>query len=144
MRGQVAVAVGIMMLAGCVELPATTRTAVTHEIKMKDRLSSTDLSVHVGDEVQWTSQRSAATRIEFPGLTSDMLSCQRGFRNFIGMVKGSTTIASNQSASLCFNKTGVYKYTAKVEPATPGGKALNESGTIRVTTPAGGRTRGEE
>ncbi|HET9962841.1 MAG TPA: hypothetical protein VFQ34_10940 [Nitrospiraceae bacterium] len=135
---------GLLLLAGCTGLPSTTRTAVVHELKFKDKLSQSDLSARVGDEIQWTNQRPLAVRVDFPGLTPDMLSCQRGFSNFLGFTRGFSNIAPTQSASLCFNKAGVYKYTAKTDPAKTGGKALNESGTVRVTAPTGARTRGEE
>ena len=144
MRTGYAVLAGIIILGGCAALPSTTRTAVTHDLKFKDRLSQSELSVRIGDEIQWTNQRQTPTRVDFPGLTPDMLSCQRGFSNFLGFTRGFSNIAPNQSASLCFHRAGVYKYTAKVEPSTPGGKALSESGTIRVTAPTVGRNRGEE
>jgi hypothetical protein len=143
--GKLAVAMmGLFLLAGCTGLPTTTRTAVVHELKLKDRLSQSDLSARIGDEIQWTNQRLDTTRIDFPGLTPDLLSCQHGFSNFLGFTRGFSNVAPAQRASLCFNKAGIYKYTVKTQPAKPGEKALSEAGTIRVTAPTGARTRGEE
>lgn len=124
----------IVLTAACSSLPPTTRTGAIHEIRFEEHLMPTELIAQVGDEIRWVNHRSMPARVDFPGVVEDV-SCERGFRNVLGLRQESATVQSNESVSLCFAKSGFYTYNARMDAAVPGGKLI-EQGTIRVGTPA--------
>jgi plastocyanin len=95
-----------------------------------------NLRVETGDEIRWINQRNTAVTVEFLEGAFDKVSCEQGFSkrgltNLRGAREESTTIKSNDSASLCFAVAGTVTYNARMESAVAGGQTI-ESGTIRV------------
>ncbi len=125
---------GLLLVTGCAGLAETTRTAVIHEVKCEENLTPADLTVRVGDEVRWVNHRTLPVRIDIPGLNKDMLSCERDFSNFMGMVGETTELSAGKSVSLCFSKGMVISYNARMKSAVPGGMVI-QPGTIRVIGP---------
>lgn len=132
MRGTLFALTGLLMATGCSGLPEVTRTAVIHEVKLAEHMEPADLTVAAGDEVRWVNQRMLSARVEIPGLTKEMLSCDRGFTNVFGSVREVVELDSHETASLCFAKGMVISYNARMKSAGPGGIVI-EPGTIRVT-----------
>ena len=126
-------AAAVVGLVGCI-LPHTTRTAVIHDVKIEDELSSETLMVQPGDEIRWINLRKQDVTIDIPNLTSDKLSCQRGFRNWMGQVDESVSLKPNETASLCFKTPTVVNYNVRVETALAGGEKLLP-GTVKIGQP---------
>lgn len=135
MRNIWCASVAIALLAGCTSLPQTSRTAVIHEVKFEANLEPADLTVHVGDEIRWVNHRTLPVLIDIPGLSGEMLSCDRGFSGMMGGVSELKELEPSKSASLCFSKPIVISYNARMRSADPGGMKI-EPGTIRVVAPA--------
>ena len=123
----------VLSLAGCM-LPHTTRTAVIHDVKIDDELSSETLMVQPGDEIRWVNMRKMAVQLDIPNLASDRLSCQRGFRNWMGQIDESVSLQPNETVSLCFKAPTVVHYNVRAETALAGGKKLLP-GTLKVGQP---------
>jgi len=111
--------------------PPTTRSGEVHDVKIEEALTPAILTVGIGDEVRWVNHRTRPVRIDFLGDALDDVSCRRGFSNWIGMKKESTTVAVNESASLCFAKAAVIDYNVRMDSALPGGKQIVR-GEVRV------------
>lgn len=120
-------------LVGCT-LPRTTRTAVVHDVKIGDELSSETLMVDSGDEIRWINLRKLEVHIDIPNLSSDQLSCQRGFRNWMGQVDESVGLKPDETVPLCFKTPAVVNYNVREETALAGGKKLLP-GTVKVAQP---------
>ena len=122
-------------------LPETSRTTAVHDIKLAEKLSADKILVEPGDEVRWINYRKSAMRVEVPRLDTDNLSCQRGFTNWMGLLGDVAQLEANNTASLCFNKTGVIDFAVGAATSLGGGEQLLP-GVIRVGSPlAGGSKR---
>lgn len=130
---KILIVAAVLSLVGCM-LPRTTRTAVIHDVKVEDELSSETLMVQPGDEIRWINLRKQDVSIDIPNLTSDKLSCQRGFRNWMGLVTEAVNIHPNETVSLCFKAPTVVHYNVRAETALAGGKKLLP-GTVKVGEP---------
>ena len=119
---------------GCTSLPETSRTTVVHDIELAEKLSVDNILVQPGDEVRWINYRKSAVRVEVPRLDTDNLSCQRGFTNWRGSLGDVARLEANDTASLCFNKTGVIDFAVGAATSLGGGEQLL-SGVIRVGSP---------
>ena len=128
----VALAGLIMMLVGCASLPQTTRTGEIHQIGIEQDLSPVEITVKVGEEVRWVNSRSMDSRIDFLPATLKNLSCQKGFRDFMGRMQESVSLKPNESASLCFSMAMEVKYNVRMDAGVPG-REKTVSGMIRVT-----------
>lgn len=123
---------GLIGLSACaMSTPPTTRNGEVHDVKIEEALTPAILTVGIGDEVRWVNHRTRPVRIDFLGDALDDVSCRRGFSNWIGMKKESTTVAVNESASLCFAKAAVIDYNVRMDSALPGGKQIVR-GEVRV------------
>ena len=134
MRRSLIALAGLLLMTGCAGLAETTRTAVIHEVKFEENLTPADLTVRVGDEVRWVNHRTLPVRIDIPGMNREMLSCERDFSNFIGLVGETAELSPSKSVSLCFSKGMVISYNARMKSAVPGGMVI-QPGTIRVVGP---------
>jgi plastocyanin len=126
----------LLTAAGCTTVAATTRTGSIHEVTFEERMTPVNLRVQSGDEVRWVNQRTSPVTVEFLAGALDTVTCEigfstRGLRNLRGKLQESTTIAPNDSASLCFSSAGTITYNARMESAVAGGQQI-ESGTVRV------------
>jgi hypothetical protein len=130
---KVLIVAAVLGLVGCT-LPRTTRTAVIHDIKIAEDLSSETLMAQPGDEIAWINMRKMEVQLDVPNLSSDQLSCQRGFRNWMGQVDESVVLKPNDIVSLCFKAPMVVNYNVRAETALPGGKQLM-GGTVKVGQP---------
>jgi hypothetical protein len=54
-----------------------------------------------------------------------------GFSSFLRRQQETATIEPNETASLCFSKTGTVTYNARMDSPVAGGQVI-ESGTIRI------------
>ncbi len=123
---------GLIGLSACaMSTPSTTRSGEIHDVKIEEGLTPAVLTVGIGDEVRWINHRSSDVRIDFLDGALDDVSCQRGFTNWMGMQKESTTVGANKSASLCFVKAAVIDYNVRMDSALPGGKQIVR-GEVRV------------
>ena len=123
---------GLIGLSACAMLdPPTTRSGEIREVKIEEVIIPATLAVGIGDEVRWVNHRRLPVRIDFLGKELDEVSCQRGFTNWIGMMKESATVGGGESASLCFSKAGVITYNVGMDSALPGGKQI-ALGEVRV------------
>ncbi|MGC3976701.1 MAG: hypothetical protein QM771_20315 [Nitrospira sp.] len=126
---------GIVLLGaaayGCTSLPDTTRTAVVQDVKIEEKLSSEHIRVQAGDEVRWVNYRKLGVRVEVPNVTTDDLSCQRGFSNWMGSFREVATLKPNETAALCFEKAGVFNYIVRAETSLGGGMQVLP-GTVGV------------
>jgi plastocyanin len=128
--------VSLLATAGCASVAETTRTGSIHEVLFEERMTPANLRVQPGDEVRWVNQRTSPVTVEFLAGALDTVTCETGFstrglRNMRGKLQESTTIAPNDSASLCFANAGTINYNARMESAVAGGQQI-ESGTVRV------------
>lgn len=112
------------------DLKPSTRTGKISNIMIGEQIKPEEMQVHPGDEVRWVNIRNAPINVVFVDSLKDRLSCQSGF--ITGGVKGmfsetapkanTTSIAPNESASLCFMTPGTYVYNARMESTVPGGE----------------------
>ena len=123
---------GCAAMAGTAGIADSSRTGVIHDVKFEERMTPTNLRVRVGDEVRWVNQRSTSVEVQFLGSALDDVVCQSGFSSLLRRQQESAEIRPNQTASLCFGKTGTVTYNARMESPVAGGQSI-ESGTIRVS-----------
>jgi plastocyanin len=120
--------VGVLMLAvgfsACTSLPEATRTAAIHDINVEMELSPENLSITPGDEVRWVNLRKEPITVEIANLNIEDLSCQKGFTNWLGQLQESGDAQPNETASLCFKKTGFVQYNVRAETALGGGSRV--------------------
>lgn len=132
-----ALILSLIGLSACAMLdPPTTRSGEIHDVKVEEGITPSTLAVGIGDEVRWVNHRTLPIRIDFLDGALDEVSCQRGFTNWIGMKKESTTVGASKSASLCFSKAEVITYNVRMDSALPGGKQIVQ-GEVRVGNPSG-------
>lgn len=115
---------------GC-SLPETTRTSVVKDVELREKLSSEMLQVQPGDEVRWVNLRKLPAQVEIPSVTSDDISCQRGFSNWMGSFKDVARLKPNETVALCFKKPGTFNYTVRAETSLGGGMQVLP-GTVSV------------
>lgn len=127
--GMVAVACGV--LSACTSLPQTTRTAVIHDITITDSVKNDNLVVQPGDEIRWVNLRKDTARVDIPNLVGEDLVCRRGFSNWMGSVRETAELDSNETASLCFKKPAIINYNVRAETALGGGMKILP-GTVRI------------
>ena len=125
---------------GCTSLPETSRTTAVHDIELEEKLSADNILVQPGDEVRWINYRKSAVRVEVPRLDTDNLSCQRGFTNWRGSLGDVARLEANETASLCFNKTGVIDFAVRADTSLGGGEQILP-GVIRVGSPLASKGR---
>jgi plastocyanin len=130
---KILIVAAMLGLEGC-PLPQTTRTAVLHDVKIQEGLSSDSLQVQPGDEVRWINLRKQAVRIDVPNLSSNQLSCQQGFRNWMGRVAGSPKLNPGETVSLCFKTSTVVNYHVRATTALAGGMQVLP-GVIEIGQP---------
>lgn len=127
-----ATAVGCASIRGTDSIADTTRTGTIHTVNFEERMTPTYLRVQRGDEVRWVNQRSTPVTVEFLGDALDDVTCQAGFSSFLRRQQETTTIKPNESASLCFGRTGTVTYNARMQSPVAGGQTI-ESGTIYIS-----------
>jgi plastocyanin len=118
---------------GCTSLPDTSRTAAIHDVKLEEKLSPETIRVQPGDEVRWVNLRKLPAQIEVPSVTSDDLSCQRGFTNWMGSFREIGRLKPNETVAICFKKPAVIKYNVRAETSLGGGMQVLP-GTVEVGT----------
>jgi plastocyanin len=126
----------LLAAAGCATVAETTRTGSIHDVTFDEGMTPINLRVQPGDEVRWVNQRTSPVTVEFLAGALDTVTCEigfstRGLRNLRGKLQESTTIAPNETASLCFSNAGTITYNARMDSAVAGGQQI-ESGTVRV------------
>jgi plastocyanin len=120
----------LLMLTACSNMPAVTRTGDVKDIMIREALEPPERSAGAGDEVRWINKRTAPVKIVFLDPIDDQLSC----RNHFGGMFTSNNTASldpNESASVCFKQPGFYRYTVRMQAASPTGE-INASGVVKV------------
>ena len=121
----------LLLVLGCQGTPTVTRSGDVKDIIIGEKLSSAEVVVSAGDEVQWINKRTAPIRIVFLDQGAHKaLSCKN---NFGGLMTPSNTakLAMNESASACFRDPGYFRYTVRMESATTTGE-INVPGVIKV------------
>ena len=114
------------LLTACAGLPSSTRTGHISIVTIADDgISPQEVTVQPGDEVKIVNRRSGPAWVYFTREQLNELACEQGFSFFWGMEE-SAKILPNQSASLCFSRTGLYGYSIQTEPTVQGGARLGE------------------
>lgn len=131
---QLLVLIGAVSITWGCTLPQTSRTASIHDVKIEDSVSPDNLLVQPGDEIRWINLRKLPVTVDIPTLNTDDLACNRGFTNFVGMLKETAGLGPNETASLCFKKPAVVNYNVRSETALAGGKLILP-GVVKVGTP---------
>jgi len=132
-------AIGVLLVAtsGCAAIAGTSgiasasRTGIIHDVSFAETMSPANLRVQPGDEIRWVNQRSTPVTVEFLADALKDVSCQAGFSSFLRRQQETATIEPNETASLCFSKTGTVTYNARMDSPVVGGQVI-ESGTIRI------------
>ena len=96
------------------EMDVGTKTGIVKNIVIKDTLTPDALTVRAGDEVRWINQRQDSVTVTIDGPLEHNVSCRNGFSKALGMgVDNSTTLASNETAGLCFSRVGTVNYSVR-------------------------------
>ena len=96
------------------EMDVGTKTGMVKNIVIKDTLTPDALTVRAGDEVRWINQRQDPVTVTIDGPLEHNVSCRNGFSKALGMgVDNSTTLASNETAGLCFSRVGTVNYSVR-------------------------------
>ncbi|MDR4478954.1 MAG: hypothetical protein R3B37_04300 [Nitrospira sp.] len=117
-------AMALISLAACSSSPtatktrtetqAGTKTGIVKNIVINETISPAALTVSAGDEVRWINQRQDSVTVTIDGPLEHTVSCRNGFSKAMGMgVDNSTTLASNDTAGLCFSRIGTVKYSVR-------------------------------
>ena len=114
------------------EMEVGTKTGMVKNIVITDTVTPTTLTAHAGDEVRWINQRQDSVVVSIDGPLDHRVSCRNGFSKAMGMgVDNLTTLASNETAGLCFTRLGTVNYS--VRPASEERSSMTRSqGTITV------------
>ncbi len=135
MRRTMMLAAGLMlMVTGCSNLPAVTRTGDVKDIFIRTNLEPVEQTAAAGDEVRWINKRNGPVRIVFLQPVDEAMSCNNGFsRGFMSLFRraGTASLDPNETASVCMKEPGFYRYTVRMESATPSGE-INSSGVLRI------------
>jgi plastocyanin len=135
-------AIAILSLAACSSSPTAskthsdmevgTKTGMVKNIVITDTVTPTTLTAHAGDEVRWINQRQESVVVAIEGPLDPRVSCRSGFSKAMGMgVDNSTTLASNETAGLCFTRVGTVNYS--VRPSSEDKSSMTRSqGSITV------------
>ncbi|MCC2640134.1 MAG: uncharacterized protein K0S45_547 [Nitrospira sp.] len=137
-----AVALAILSLTACSSSPTAsttrsemetgTKTGMVRNIVVKDTITPDSLIVRAGDEVRWINQRQEPVVIAIDGPLEHNVSCRNGFSKALGMgVDNSTTLASNETAGLCFTRVGTVNYSVRPSSEDKLGPARTQ-GSITV------------
>ena len=117
-------ALALVSLAACSSSPTATKTrsdmdggtktGMVKNIVIKETITPDALTVRAGDAVRWINQRQDSITITIDGPLEHNVSCRNGFSKAMGMgVDNSTTLASNETAGLCFSRVGTVKYSVR-------------------------------
>ena len=114
------------------EMEVGTKTGMVKNIVITDTVTPNALTVHAGDEVRWINQRQDSVVVSIDGPLDHRVSCRNGFSKALGMgVDNSTTLSSNETASLCFTRLGTVNYS--VRPSSEEKSSMTRSqGSITV------------
>lgn len=127
-----AIASGCATIRGTGSIADSTRTGAIHTVSFEDRMTPATLEVRPGDEVRWVNKRSSPVTVQFLGNALEDVSCQAGFSSLFRRQQEAATIKPNESASLCFGKSGTVTYNARMDSPVAGGQLI-ESGTIIIS-----------
>ncbi len=125
-----ATAAGCASIQGTNSIADTTRTGAIHDVNFEERMTPANLRVRPGDEVRWINKRNTPVTVEFLGDALEDVTCQTGFSSLLRRQQESATIKQNESASLCFGRSGTVTYNARMQSPVAGDQI--ESGTIRI------------
>ncbi len=120
-------ALAILSLAACSnsptaskthsEMEAGVKTGMVKNVAVTDTITPDALIAHAGDEVRWINQRQDSVIVTIDGPLERNVSCRNGFSKALGMgMDNSTTLASHETAGLCFSRVGTVNYS--VSPAS--------------------------
>ncbi len=135
-------ALAFLSLAACSSSPTAsktqsetetgTKTGMVKNIVVTDTVTPTALTVRAGDEVRWINQRQESVIVAIEGPLENRVSCRNGFSKALGMgIDNSTTLASNETAGLCFTRVGTVNYS--VRPSSDHRDSMTRSqGSITV------------
>lgn len=124
-------ALAVLLLAACShsptasktrsEMEAGTKTGMVKNIVVSNTITPDALTVQAGDEVRWINQRQDSVTVTINGPLEHNVSCRNGFSKAMGMgVDNSTTLASNETAGLCFSRVGTVNYSVRPSSETNG------------------------
>jgi hypothetical protein len=114
----------LVVMGGCESTPSATRTGGVRDIVIGDKLFAAQVSVNPGDEVRWVNTRRVPVRIVFLNPVSDkQLSCKNNFGGVL-TPSGTANLATNQTASACFQNPGSYPYIVRMEGTLTTGEIL--------------------
>jgi plastocyanin len=126
----------LLFMWGCQVLPAATRTGEVKNIVLRDDVTAQEIAVNPGDEIRWINEQTRIVQIVFSDLQPDrQLSCKN---NIGGIFTPSNTarIAPNETASICFQHAGFFRYIVRMETGLTFGQ-INVPGLIEVSVKSG-------
>ncbi|MGZ8393881.1 MAG: hypothetical protein ACXWWJ_03845 [Nitrospira sp.] len=114
------------------EMEVGTKTGMVKNIVIADSVTPATLTAHAGDEVRWINQRQESVIVAIEGPLDHRVSCRNGFSKAMGMgMDNSTTLASNETAGLCFTRVGTINYS--VRPSSEDKSSMTKSqGSVMV------------
>jgi plastocyanin len=114
------------------DMEVGTKTGMVKNIVIADSVTPTTLTAHAGDEIRWINQRQESVIVAIEGSLDHRVSCRNGFSKAMGMgMDNSTTLASNETAGLCFTRVGTVNYS--VRPSSEDKTSMTRSqGSIMV------------
>ena len=138
----VAAALALLFLSACSHSPTATHTTAETEVGTKtgmvrnivinETIHPETLTVRAGDEIRWINQRQDPVTITIDQAHAHVASCRNGFSKSMGMgFDNSTTLASNETAGLCFTRIGTFKYSVQASSDATRNLA-NSHGSVTV------------
>ncbi len=120
----------VLGMAACQNLPLSTPDGDITTVTIGERPTSSVLAVNTGDEIRWTNTSMGPVRIVFKERITSRVSCRRNFGGyFTGGLEA--ILAPNESASLCFGKSGDLHYTITIRSLTSH-DPVSQTGSIQV------------
>ena len=131
----------ILTFAACQSLPHFSGSGEVRNIEISDRLSTPAVQVNGGDEIRWTNKLMTAVRITFLDYVLDKLSCRNNFSGHF-YSGAETVLLPNESAGLCFDKLGTFRYIVRMQSNLRNGEIVR-SGLVQVGAASGHLTQNE-
>ena len=122
----------ICALSACGHRPAMDVMPTVRTIHISDVVEPEVLYTTAGDEVRWQNLRSNPVRLGFFTMRLlGELTCEKGVATFFWQVNDFVTIPPGESISLCFVRSGEFKYNVWFDERSPKG-GISRTATVHV------------
>ena len=131
-RLSVCLVIAIAFSPACGHSPSTGVARTVRTVEISQQVSPPVIYVSPGDEVRWMNVRSNTVRVGFLNLRLvEDHQCQKGVVDLFGQVNDLITIDPGESISLCFARTGDFRYNVWFDADDPRG-AISPTMTISI------------